>query len=206
MKVYLDITILPDGDISLAFLWEKLYDALHRSLVEIKDEHNLVPIAAAFPQYQPVTDKPPGSHPLGRKLRLLAMLPEDLQKLNLADALSGLKDYLHLTGIRDVPQSVNTYVSFRRHQTKSSNERLARRKAKRQGLSFEQALAQLEARNKGRIAFSRAPFIRIKSASTGQKFRLMIEQIGPGSTPSPAAQPPRFSTYGLGSACPLPQF
>ncbi len=51
MKHYIDIILLPDPEIPLYFLWEKVYQQLHLALVEIKEPDNKVKVGVAFPQY-----------------------------------------------------------------------------------------------------------------------------------------------------------
>ncbi|MBL1422430.1 MAG: type I-F CRISPR-associated endoribonuclease Cas6/Csy4, partial [Alphaproteobacteria bacterium] len=40
MKYYLDITILPDEEANLGFLWHKVYQQIHIALVENKIADN----------------------------------------------------------------------------------------------------------------------------------------------------------------------
>ncbi|MCF6200140.1 MAG: type I-F CRISPR-associated endoribonuclease Cas6/Csy4 [Hyphomicrobiaceae bacterium] len=140
-------------------------------------------------------------------MRLLAATKEQLEALDLEKGLARLSDYLDMTGVRPVPeQRINGYACFRRHQVKSSNARLARRKAKRENIPYERALAFLNEKKKGREARSKAPFVCLKSASTGQKFHLMIQRIPHESQPKKASQGAGFSTYGLSASHPVPLF
>ena len=77
MQVYQDITLLPDVDIPLYFLWEKVYQQIHLALVESSDNNGKVNIGVAFPKYR--EDK--GGHPLGDTMRLLSMFKNDLAEL-----------------------------------------------------------------------------------------------------------------------------
>lgn len=111
---------------------------------------------------------------------------------------SFLTDYVHLTSIRNVPDNVSGYKRYKRQQSKSSTERLARRKAKRSGIEFEEALKQLESRKE---TFIKAPFINISSISSGRSFKMFIieescvEYLNEG-----------FSCYGLSAKSSLPDF
>ena len=140
MKYYQDVTLIPGPEIPLYFIWEKLYQQLHLALVEIQDENGKVPVGAGFPGYE---QEPPT---LGNKLRLFAPSRSDLEALNAEKWLSRLADYVHLTGIRPVPENISRIASFKRVQPKSNNARLARRKAKREGISMDEALATLKKR------------------------------------------------------------
>jgi CRISPR-associated endonuclease Csy4 len=192
MNCYLEITLLPDAEIGLHFLWEKVYQQLHLGLVEMQDGNGKAPIGIALPAYNAE------AHQLGNKLRLLAETAGQLEGFNAQHWLSRLNDYVHLTGIRNVPDRIQTYACYPRIQPKSNNARLARRKAKRENISFEQALAVLEKYPDKRTD---APYVWIKSQSSGERFRLFIgyvavcERMGTG-----------FSAYGLSSQSSVPIF
>ncbi len=193
MKCYIEITMLPSSEISIYFLWEKVYQQLHLALVEIQDVNGEVMVGVSFPEYD--EDK----YQLGCKLRLLAPSKKDLENLNIHKWLSRLSDYIHITSIRDVPGKPAEYAFFKRIQTKSSNTRLARRKAKREGISFEQALSLLCKRKE---QISKAPYLHIKSLSTGKRYRLMIDCVKTKKTIAIG----NFSTYGLSSKHSIPIF
>ena len=66
MKYYIDITLLPDAEANLGFLWQKVYQQIHLALAENKIGKNQSEIALSFPEYG---NK---AYPLGDKLRLLS--------------------------------------------------------------------------------------------------------------------------------------
>ena len=192
MKFYIDITLLPDVEVGLHFLWQKLYQQIHLALVEMQDINGTAPIAVAFPEYD--IDK----HNLGKKLRLLAGDQRQLDALNIQKWLARLTDYLHMTKVREVPGNITTFSRFKRLQAKSNVERLARRKARREGISEAEALNKLAGFKEEKL---RAPFINLQSLSGGQSFRLFIakeevEQAVAGD----------FSLYGLSSTATVPWF
>ncbi len=115
--------------------------------------NNKVKVGVAFPQYDEQ------QHQLGCKLRLFAPSCELLEKLNIKQWLSRLTDYVHISSIKNVPEKIDSYVVFKRVQLKTSNARLARRKAKRKGITQQQALAYLqEHHEKTQTAFSHKKF------------------------------------------------
>jgi CRISPR-associated endonuclease Csy4 len=192
MKYYRDITLLPSADIALNFLWEKVYQQIHLGLVEIKDSNGNVPIGISIPEYF-------SEHgPLGRKLRLFAISKEVFAAFDADTRLKRLADYVHLTGVRDVPANIRSFSRFRRQQTKTNVERLARRKAKRHNISIEQALLELDSFEDRLV---KSPFVNIQSQSTGQRFRLFIEkelcdtQVSEG-----------YNVYGLSRVSTVPEF
>ncbi|MFV0487869.1 MAG: type I-F CRISPR-associated endoribonuclease Cas6/Csy4 [Vibrio fluvialis] len=112
MNYYQDITLLPDADIPLNFLWSTLFQQVHIALVEHKVGESQSEIAVSFPDYQK------GKFPLGTRLRLFAETQEKLDTLNIGQWLSRLQDYSHVKSIKTTPD-VALHVSFVRQQVKS---------------------------------------------------------------------------------------
>ena len=192
MKYYIDITLIPYPEASLYFLWQKVYQQIHFALVEVQ-EKGKVNVGVAFPEYD--------NHKLhlGNRLRLFAEKKRYLMRLNLDFFLDGLTDYIQISETKHVPEKITGHVFFKRVQTKSNNERLARRRAKRKGISYLQALADLNEREE---TFIKTPFIQMKSHSSGQTYRLMISRQQTDIVPTTY----EFSTYGLSNITPVPIF
>lgn len=183
MKYYMDIKILPNSEVSLGFLWQKVYQQMHIALVEIKDEHDCVKVGFSFPKYRD------NSFPLGDILRVFAISKDELETLNVRKWLSGLEEYVFLDETKDVPIDIKEYAQFKRKQVKSSAERLARRQAKRKNLVFEEVLKNYEMMKE---ETTKLPFIRMKSSSTNQEMPLFIDK-----KMSPKEDSGLFNTYGL---------
>lgn len=195
MQYYQEITLLDTPEIGVAFLWEKVYQQIHLALVEIQDAAGQVPVGVSFPKYGE------SDFPLGTKLRLFATHEAQLELLNIKKWLSRLSDYVHTTNIRPVPERAQQYVVYSRQQpkTKSSLERLARRKAEREKISLDAAKASLGNLREKRV---RTPYVLFTSQSSQQRFHLFIQK-------KPAAQPQSggFNTYGLSLAqATVPEF
>ncbi len=201
MTVYLEITLLPDVDISLNFLLQKVYQQLHLKFVDMQRESavrcvqkgGLQPIGVSFPKYNSLANT------LGDKIRLFAETVDTLERFNAKHTFRKLSDYVHVTNIRDVPENVTTFACFQRVQLKSSNARLARRKAKRENISFDDALFKLRTHAEQRTDL---PFMSIKSASNGENFRLFVVY----SQKTCASDEFAFSTYGLSDRSTVPVF
>ncbi len=191
MKSYLDITLLPNEEIPLYFLWGKLYQQLHLAFVEVKNEQDKVNIGVSFPQYQETY--------LGCKLRLFAENESDLVDLNLNKWLSRLLDYVHITSIKAVPEQVHEYAKFYRINKRKSNDEKAESTAKRLSITYEQALEKLQGRSE---ELSNAPFIHMKSLGSGEQFRLLVGKL----EVEKVEHKPLFNTYGLSSSSPVPVF
>jgi CRISPR-associated endonuclease Csy4 len=194
MRFYLEITLLPNPEVGINFLWSKVFQQIHLGLVEIQDEQGRVPIGLSFPDYV-IGEK---HSLLGGKVRLLAKDEATLNQFNAAKWLSRLSDYVHCTSIRPVPEKIMGYAIYQREQPKTSNERLARRYAKRHSVDYDTALERYSAMTHKTIA---TPFIRLKSLSGDQAFCLWIKKTvvaePSGST---------FSSYGLSAIASVPEF
>lgn len=167
MQVYRDITLLPGDDIGHHFLWEKVFCQVHLALVENKNAEGRSPFGITFPEFDTENNR------LGHKLRVFAPDQVTMEKLTLSRWLENLLDYVHLTSIRPVPETGGATVRTSRMQTKSNAERLIRRAAHRQNISLEEARVQ---RRNTKSQFTRAPYIWVKSLSSGERFRLFIKQ------------------------------
>lgn len=189
MKYYQEFRLLPNpaDDVPINLLWSQFYFQLHKIWFDYKKEKKKVCTGVSFPQYDNHLNS------LGCKLRIFASTRPEVEVLRFNEKLSLMKDYVAVSDICAVPQNIESYAYFKRVQTKSSIERLARRKARHTGMSHDEALNSLKDKRK---KHTNAPFIHMKSGSSGKTFRLFIsrevvcqEEYSFG-----------FSTYGLSSA------
>lgn len=194
MNYYLEITLLPNTDLNLFSLWSKVFQRIHLGLVEMQDEQGRIPVGVSFPEY--VTGEKYSI--LGSKLRLFADDEATLSRFNVSQWLARLSDYVHCTGIRPVPEKIMGYAVYQREQPKTSNERLARRYAKRHSVDYDTALERYSAMTHKTIA---TPFIRLKSLSGDQEFCLWIKKTLVAELPGTT-----FSSYGLSAASSVPEF
>ena len=182
MKYYQEITLIPDAEIPPDFLWTKVYAQIHLAFA---DRENI------FPEY--------ADESMGEKARVFAPEEADLKELDLKKALRRLSDYVHITSIREVPESkVKGYVKFARYQPDSSIARKARRYAKRHPEVTEKAAFKMLKQREEKYDL---PFIQLKSLSTGQTFNLFVKkeekkEEGQGG----------FTTYGLSKGAAVPEF
>ena len=195
MKYYLELTLLDCSEFSLYELWSQLYTQLHLALVEAKNQEQKVSVGVSFPQYRFNPEKKLGF--LGTKLRLFAQSETELQTLDIKKWLDRLTDYVHITSIREVPENIKGYAIFKRKQPKTNAERLARHRAKRGDIGFDEALA----RYSNVVTTTDLPFIQLKSLTSGQPFKLFIEK-----QPAEQSISQVFSTYGLSSESSVPEF
>jgi CRISPR-associated endonuclease Csy4 len=211
MRAYCEITVLPNPEVNVHFLWSKVFQQLHLALVEIQNDQKQVPVGVAFPEYK-VGNK---YGVLGGKCRLFAADQATLERLNITQWLARLADYVHVTSIRPVPDKVAGYACYQRAQPKTNPLRLARRYASRHGMDVETAFnatiqpkpaadgAQLPAFRYCDLPAQsvRLPFIRLNSLSSERSFCLWINKVEGQS-----ANAGVFSTYGLSATSTVPEF
>lgn len=207
MKYYQDITLLPEPDIELNFLWCKVFTQMHIALVECKNGNGQSDIGFSWPNYH----FGKAGVGLGNKLRVFAQTEAQLEKLNVASWLSRLSDYAHISSVKAVPEQVE-YVSFARKSVKGekriAKDMLAKAElwSEKSGDSVEKCLQALEATKPTSV--NRLPYIVLESQQTkahaqkkAQPFKLFIEKIN-----KPEAVVGAYSCYGLSKTATVPWF
>lgn len=187
MDHYFDIRLRPDPEFPAPQLMNALLSKLHRALVR----HGAGLIGISFPA---VNAQAPH---LGDRLRLHGGVMA-LQALQGSDWLSGMRDHVNCDPLSLIPAEAQHRV-VRRVQAHSSPERMRRRLMQRLQLSAEQAAQRIPDSS---AQLLRLPFAQLRSASTGQTFRLFIEH-GPLRS---SAMPGEFSAYGLSQTATVPWF
>jgi CRISPR-associated endonuclease Csy4 len=184
MEHYIEIRLLPDPEFPETVLINALFAKLHRTLVEAGQGG----LGISFPD---------AKKNLGGKLRLHGNV-KALERFNEINWRKGLTDYTEVTPITPVPANCR-YRIVSRVQAKSSSERLYRRSVKKGWLTTEEAQTKI---NESKVQRLRQPFVQLKSLSTGQSFRLFIEQGELLDSP----QEGQFSAYGLSCSATVPWF
>lgn len=200
MKYYLDITLLPDAEANLGFLWQKVFQQIHIALANNKVGDNDSAVALSVVGYGD------NIFPLGNKLRLLAETENYLQKLDTHRWLSRLSDYCHISSIKPVPADIKQYARFNRKNVKSI-EKKAQRRAEHLNKPYGEVLTFLIAEGKSKQ--SKLPFINVESQDTKKRveqgvscqFLLFIEQ-----TIFDEAIKGKFDCYGLSKTATVPWF
>lgn len=188
---YIEVTLQPNAEIPVSFLWTKVITRIHLRLTFLQDRDGVVPVALAFPQY---SESPPS---LGTKFRIVAEDDKHLEELDIRHTFAIYRDYVHISGIREVPRHAE-FVKFCRVQPKTSVERIARRKAKRENIPYESALEKLKTFKEKKSPF---PYVQLKSSSTHQNYSLFIRR-----EEFEASADFRFNTYGLSRGGAVPDF
>jgi CRISPR-associated endonuclease Csy4 len=213
MRCYIEITLLPNPEVNIHFLWSKVFQQIHLGLVEMQDQQQRVPIGVSFPEYV----EGEKYSILGSKCRLLTQDEATLTRFDVNKWLARLSDYVHCTSIRPVPDKITGYAIYQRLHPKTNPERLARRYAKRHQLDFETALngiVKLRTDAADGTAYPKSfrycdmqdqriatPFIRLNSLSNGQSFCLWIKKTLVAESSGGG-----FSSYGLSATTTVPEF
>jgi CRISPR-associated endonuclease Csy4 len=199
MKYYLDITLLPDAEANLGFLWQKVYQQIHIALAENKIADNRSAISLSIPKYG---DK---SFPLGNQIRLIATEAQ-LTKLDITKWLNRFTDYVHIKSVKAVPDTVSQFACFKRKHVKGVKrleqnlESKARHQVTKFGVDYDECLKTLKQRHCK--DYSTLPFISLQSLSSDKnvtpleqaKFPLFITM----EIHKTAAEG-EFNCYGLSS-------
>ena len=199
MQYYRELTLLDDGEISAAFLWQKIYGQIHIGLANLLKGQQTQPIGVGFPSW--AADKDRG---IGNNIRLFADKEADFENLDLEKLLKRyLDDYVAVSRIRAVPTGrIKGQYSFSRYHQQNSLMQKVRRYARRTGKSIEDALVEY---NKKYPDTSREekllPYIQLKSATNKHLFRLYIAR-------EEKSQPINkgFNAYGLSGESTVPGF
>lgn len=184
MDHYLEIRVLPDPEFSEEMLMAALIAKMHRALVQ----RGKGDIGVSFPAH---ALKP------GAMLRLHSNR-QALSELESLGWRKGLNDYCLCSEIKPIPD-VRQWRCVSRVQVKSSAQRLMQRSVKKGWLTEEDAQQRLLAMEDVR---TNLPWLNLRSASTGQTFRLFIRH----GEPLPAPVDGAFSTYGLSATATIPWF
>jgi len=186
---YQEITLLPYQEINLNFLMGKIFNSLHLLFVK-NQEMGIVKNGISFPEYNKENKT------LGTKIRIFYDSIESCNKMNLKEYLKAFADYIHITNSREVPKNVN-YAIFKRVQCKGSKNKLARRYAKRNNISYDKAITLYD---KYIQNINNLPYIKLKSSSNENRYTLHIEKN------ISKKQENTFNTFGLSNNSSVPIF
>lgn len=187
MDHYLDLQLRDDPEFAPHYLLSALHTKLHHALVAA--DHGRVGVS--FP------DLVPEKRLLGKRLRLHGSLA-DLASLMETNWLVGMRDHVDTGKPALVPDHAR-HRFVRRVQADSNPERLRRRLMRRHQIDEKTARERIPT---GSARLLSLPWLHLRSASTGQHFRLFIEH----GELQPAATPGVFSTYGLSRSTTVPWF
>jgi CRISPR-associated endonuclease Csy4 len=184
MKYYVEVRIRPDIEFNPTILMNEVFFRLHKVLFNLGNSE----VGLSFPEVN-IT--------LGSLVRLHGDEIK-LQEILSTSWADDILDYVEISKVSPIP-NVSGYRVVRRVQIKSNPERLLRRSVKKGWISEEEAVQRLQKESPKSTSL---PYIKLKSFSTGQMFRLYIEH-------GPVLENPvdgEFSDYGLSSSKTVPWF
>lgn len=207
MKYYLDITLLPDAEANLGFLWQKVFQQVHIALVDNKVGERESPVAISIVRYGEE------AFPLGNKLRLFAANEEQLSQLNIGKWLSRLTDYCHVSYVNQVPANVIQFARFKRQRVKgearlaSQLEKKAKHIAEKFDLNYKKCFGELKLNSQ--YSKSSLPFVYVESQETKKRLGNVKQSVFPLFIERELfsqAVAGKFDCYGLSKTATVPWF
>lgn len=156
MDFYIEILLLPDAEFTSSFLMNSLYSKLHKALYDLSSDS----IGVSFPKY---------NISLGNVLRIHGS-SDDLGKLMNLNWIGAMTDYCNISHTTKAPSN-SKYRIFSRQQSTMSQAKL-RRLIKRGTLDTD-TVDNYVLKMKEQVI--QTPYLELKSASTGQRYRRFIK-------------------------------
>lgn len=129
MNEYVEIRIRRNPEVSLGFLWRRVYQKLHEAFALAKRKGKT--FGVSFPEYGD------SGFPLGTKLRVFGE-KGTLESLGLKSVFESMSDFVKVSGTREVPEK-HEWVVFKSANAKRLSPAKIRRYARRHGISYEEA-------------------------------------------------------------------
>jgi CRISPR-associated endonuclease Csy4 len=183
MDYYLDIKIVPDEEVPIYFIRNKVYSKFHKALFSLKSTD----IGISFPSYK---------IKLGNIIRLHGS-ENSLQKLQDTNWLGGLSGYCNVSSIHAIPNDV-VYRTISRKQANMTEAKL-RRLIKRDSISQDETMGY-----KAKM-FQQGldnPYLELGSSSNGHKHRRYITF----GEPVKLLVEGEFDSFGLSKTATIPWF
>ncbi len=193
MEHYLDIKIVPDDDVPIYFIRNKVYSKLHKALSSLSSTD----IGISFPQYK---------IKLGNVIRLHGT-DKNLAELQDINWLGGLSGYCDVSEAQVVPSQIAGYRVISRKQPTMNIRKLEKRVQyqKAQGvLKTQDEVKEYEKQYKAKMYATGLdnPYLELESSSNGHKHRRYIQFGEVVERPIKG----EFDTFGLSKAATVPWF
>jgi CRISPR-associated endonuclease Csy4 len=183
MDYYIEIKLLKNPEFTFPFLMNTIFMKLHKILHDLKS----TTAGVSFPNYDCT---------LGDVLRLHG----DQEILNLLNPnlwIGTLKDYCTISEIREVPESTQYRVVYRKQPTMSHSK--LKRLVKRGSISPQDVTKYLKLKEKNLL---KGPYLELKSNSNKNIHRRYIEQGALLQHPTSG----EFDYFGLSKEATIPWF
>ncbi len=183
MDYYLDIKIVPDEEVPIYFVRNKVYTKLHKALFALKSTG----IGVSFPFYKVK---------LGDTLRIHGTKSK-LTELQATNWLGGLTGYCKVSAIQTIPNEV-VYRTISRKQSNMTEAKLRR-------LIKRGSITQDEIKGYKAKMFQQGldkPYLELESTSTGHKHRRYLVF----GEPAQSIIIGEFDFFGLSKTASVPWF
>lgn len=193
MNYYLEIKLLPDKEVALPFLRNKIYTKLHKAIYNLRARD----IGISFPQEK---------NKLGCIIYIHS-IKSRLEELQTKTWLGGLSGYCKISEILPVPDKVTGYQTFSRIRQTMTDAKLKKR------VAYQKSIGVLDTDSKEKDyikqyknkMFSTGldnPYLELQSTSTSEKYRLYISFGDLQKT----ATKGKFNHFGLSKITTVPVF
>ena len=202
MTHYLDLVLLPDEEVPIFFIRNKIYTKLHKAIHDLK----ATDIGISFPELKPAKKDAIPSKVLGCVIRIHSN-QDKLQALQNLNWLGGLSGYCKVSEILPVPDKVDGYQTVSRIRQNMTDAKLKKRvKYQRDTgvLATDEAVSIYSKQYKAKMFKTglNNPYLELQSTSTNNKYRLYM-QFG---TPQKEAVTGEFNRFGLSKTATVPIF
>ena len=193
MNFYTEIALLPDEEVPIFFIRNKVYTKLHKAIYDLKADD----IGISFPQ----VDKE-----LGCLIRVHSS-NERLQELQNLNWLGGLSGYCKVGEILTIPDNIKGYQVISRIRQTMSLAKLSKRidyQKKNGDLKTDDEVKAYERQYKAKM-FQTAlnnPYLELQSTSTGNLYRIYINFSELEQQPIKG----QFNRFGLSKNATVPIF
>lgn len=193
MKVYYELTMIDNNEIPQSDIMNVIFAKIHIAIVNAKNKYH-TQYAISFPRYN---DKN-----IGNKIRIFANTKDELQLLNINFFLNRMKDYVHISSIKNIPDNTK-YAIYSIVHKDGSKLCLAKRYAKRHNITINEALKRYDLFKQRDINYR---FIILKSRSTKQRFSLFIKKTFIKEKMNEFNNKFIFNSYGCSKLSAVPEF
>jgi len=203
MNCYIDLTLLPDEEVPIFFIRNKVYSKFHKTIFDLKACN----IGISFPCLKKAKKNDQNKMNFGENIRIHST-QERLQQLQSLNWLGGLAGYCKVSGILPVPDKVEghqTVFRVRQNMSVAKLQKKIERQKSKGYLKTDDDIKIYEKQYKAKLFATGLdnPYLELRSTSTGgNKYRLYIA-FGELQNQSVEGE---FNNFGLSKIATVPIF
>lgn len=202
MNYYLDLTLLPDEEVPIFFIRNKVYAKLHKAIFDLSTSN----IGASFPNLKKAKKSDKNKMNFGEIIRIHST-QDRLNKLQNLNWLGGLSGYCKVGDILPVPDKIKGHQAISRIRQNMSLAKMQKKITHQKAKGYLKTGDDINAYEKQYKAemFKTGldnPYLELQSTSTNNKYRLYInfgalqKQLTVG----------KFNHFGLSKTATVPIF